>query len=109
MEEQKNNLETKKAQANVVKRILDYIILTLLRDKSKHGYELMDEIKKSFQVTIGASSMYPMLAKLEENELVTGTWNIINDHPRKIYSLTAKGEETLTYIRDFLTQLVKVC
>ncbi|MCL2172988.1 MAG: PadR family transcriptional regulator [Candidatus Bathyarchaeota archaeon] len=108
MEEQKNNPELKKIQAAVLKKMLDYIILTLLHGKSKYGYELIAEVKNTFKVTTGPSVIYPMLSKLEKNGLVTGIWNIINDHPRKIYSLTAKGEETLGDISDFLTQLVKV-
>jgi len=94
--EQKNDIQQKELQIGVTKKMLDVIMLMFLRKRSRHGYELMSKIQKTFGVHFRASTIYPTLAELQRNGLVVSQWDTEKIRPRKVYSLTDKGQEALT-------------
>ena len=66
------------------------------------GYEIkqMVELSIRFFWTISQAQIYPALAQLEEAELVVGRSEPRGRRPRRVYSLTAAGEEELrTWLR----------
>ena len=70
------------------------LIVSLLRDRSMHGYEMGKEIAKRSggYFTFKHSTLYPILHKLEKHGLIDGEWS--DDGPRarrKKYRLTSKG------------------
>ena len=68
-------------------------LLSLLSEGAKHGYELIQAIEQRFGGTYSpsAGTIYPRLAKLEEEGLVTRT----SDGRRTIYDLTDAGRAEL--------------
>ncbi|MEM9494549.1 MAG: PadR family transcriptional regulator [Pseudomonadota bacterium] len=76
----------------------ELLVLGLVAEMSRHGYELERVIEERGMrewTQIGFSSIYFVLGKLQKKELVSA------DTPpepkaRKVYSLTDKGQETLT-------------
>jgi DNA-binding PadR family transcriptional regulator len=100
MTEQEKNNASKEFQDIFVRSALEMIILKFLRTQSMHGYELMSTIKKDFEVLLGASTVYPLLTGIEKKGNIKSQWDVKNDRPRKIYSITAKGQETLTQAED---------
>jgi len=72
------------------------IILGLLQERPKTGYELKQEFDTSLGFFSGASfgSIYPILKRLEQQGLVRMKIQVQDGKPnRKIYSVTAKGRK----------------
>ncbi|MGD2072508.1 MAG: PadR family transcriptional regulator [Candidatus Thorarchaeota archaeon] len=74
-------------------------ILGLLCQKSQYGYELEKTIEERGMrtwTTIGFSSIYYVLKKLEEKGLIESTIKDMEGNPpRKIYSVTESGSSVL--------------
>ncbi|MDR2700643.1 MAG: PadR family transcriptional regulator [Nitrososphaerota archaeon] len=81
--------------AKLTKGLLDYIILKFLNARPMHGYELISNVRKVFGVYFGPSTVYPLLATIEQKGYISSCWNMENDRPRKIYNLTPKGYSLL--------------
>jgi len=57
-----------------------------------YGYSLVQSLEEK-RVRIEASTLYPLLRRLEKQELLTGEWEVSGTKPRKYYVLSAKGRE----------------
>ncbi len=78
---------------------LKYVILDLIKDKPRHGYEiirLMEERSHGFY-TPSPGAVYPTLQFLEE----TGYVEAAQHDGKKIYSITDEGRKFLTERRQF--------
>lgn len=82
------------------KGVLEICILQMINDGINYGYTLVESLKKSgFEVSPG--TIYPILNRLKNDELVTTEYQVETDTvPRKIYSLTYKGESELETMKD---------
>ncbi len=76
------------------------LVLSLLRDGDKYGYEMIEELAKrsddTFQLKEG--TLYPLLHTLEKEKFVTSyTSQTPSGRERKYYRLTADGLAQLEY------------
>lgn len=78
-------------------------LLKLLDESPRHGYEVIRLLEERFQglYAPSAGTVYPRLAKLEKEGLVTHT----TEGGRKVYSLTAAGRAELLSRRNELVDL----
>ncbi|MFC7219876.1 helix-turn-helix transcriptional regulator [Streptomyces polyrhachis] len=78
-------------------------LLGLLNEAPRHGYEVIRLLEERFQglYAPSAGTVYPRLAKLEAEGLVTHT----SEGGRKVYSLTGAGREELAARQDELAEL----
>ncbi|GHF51333.1 PadR family transcriptional regulator [Streptomyces mashuensis] len=78
-------------------------LLGLLDEAPRHGYEVIRLLEERFQglYAPSAGTVYPRLAKLEAEGLVTHT----TEGGRKVYSLTAAGRDELDGRRGELAEL----
>ncbi|GAB3283760.1 hypothetical protein GCM10027449_27110 [Sinomonas notoginsengisoli] len=78
-------------------------LLALLEDGPKHGYELIKALSDRFGGTYSpsAGTVYPRLAKLEEEGLVATS----RDGRRTVYSITDAGRAELEDRRDELADV----
>jgi PadR family transcriptional regulator, regulatory protein AphA len=79
-------------------RTLEYVILAGLIRRPRSGYDLTKwmERETSHFFSVGHSSIYPALARLEEGGLVEHEVVPSDKGPeRKVYSLTGRGREAL--------------
>ena len=74
-------------QDHLVKSFLDIIVLSMLKQSPSHGYAIIADIHKQFDVLLSPGTLYPLLYSLEKKELIT----IEQDGRRKNYILTEKG------------------
>jgi len=75
----------------------ELLILTLLEEKARHGYEigkLIDERSEGV-VRFHVASLYPLLYRLERRGWVKGEWEPAGGRRRRFYRLTASGRKTL--------------
>lgn len=83
--------------------ILKYVVLKLLAERSRHGYDLIQIFRRRGWGG-GPGSIYPLLASLEEEGSIVGR----DEGDRRIYELTEKGrrhlEEGAGHLGDFLEE-----
>jgi len=91
----------------LVKTGLDLIILRLLVEKPRWGYEINMEIRDKFDVYLSAGTLYPMLHLLEERAYVEGVWESEKGRGRRIYRITERGKEFLLAGQRALEDLVR--
>lgn len=77
---------------------LEALILAILSDGPKHGYEISKRIKElsNRALSYGEGQLYPALHKLEEGGSVAADWVPREGKPpRKVYALTESGRTDL--------------
>jgi PadR family transcriptional regulator PadR len=79
----------------VVKDNLEPLVLSLLDAKPMHGYAIIKAMKYKHGISLGTSTIYPELIRLQQKLIVTSQWSHDADKPRKIYTLTDKGKVLL--------------
>ncbi|MEM2902263.1 MAG: PadR family transcriptional regulator [Candidatus Bathyarchaeia archaeon] len=81
-----------------VKNHLDLIVLRLLKDKPRWGYEINMAVRDMFGVYLSAGTLYPLLHSLEEEGYVEGLWETEKGkgRGRRIYRITERGRGFLT-------------
>lgn len=75
------------------KGILEYCVLSILKEKDCYGYELVNDI--SMHMAISEGTIYPLLRRLKNDHLVSTYLQESKDGPpRKYYTLTQEGIKT---------------
>jgi PadR family transcriptional regulator PadR len=97
----------REVQTKLTKGLLDLIILQFLEAEPMHGYQIITTIRKSFGVYFGPSTIYPLLNTLEEKGYIKSKWNMDNERPRKVYTLTNDGKTVLTFTAHSLTMICR--
>jgi PadR family transcriptional regulator, regulatory protein PadR len=84
------------SSTQMLKGILDGCLLAIINEGEVYGYELAEKLESyGFQHT-SEGTIYPLLMRMQKEELVTTTLKKSTAGPRrKYYSLTKKGEEEL--------------
>ncbi|MFC6463545.1 PadR family transcriptional regulator [Marinilactibacillus sp. GCM10026970] len=87
-------------KTQLLKGVLEGCVLLIIKEKEVYGYELVQQLKKSGFEDIVGGTVYPILQKLEKNQLTTSVKKPSPDGPdRKYYQITKKGIE---YCDDFV-------
>jgi DNA-binding PadR family transcriptional regulator len=76
-------------------------------DEAKYGYSLMQELG-SQGLEIEQGTLYPLLRRLEDQELLVSQWNVEGSRPRRYYQLSPTGAEVLKSLSKEWTDLVNV-
>ena len=77
-----------------IKGSLSTIILKLLHDNGRmYGYEITQKVKEMTQedIQITEGALYPILHKLEAEEILTAETEKVEGRVRKYYKITPKG------------------
>jgi PadR family transcriptional regulator PadR len=81
----------------------ELLILALLEERDRHGYELarlIDERSRG-AISFHAASLYPTLYRLEDKDLIEGRWvEKAGQRRRRYYRVTAAGRKTLASQRS---------
>jgi transcriptional regulator len=87
------------ANADMQKGSAEMILLALLEERSRHGYELakLIEAQSGSLLQFHVASLYPMLYRLERKRLVEGKWvEKAGERRKRYYKLTPAGRKSLT-------------
>nr|WP_309100053.1 PadR family transcriptional regulator [Fredinandcohnia onubensis] len=76
---------------------LTLAVLSQLRTP-QYGYSLVQLLEGS-GIAIDQSTLYPLLRRLEKQELVTSSWDISESRPRKYYVLSEFGLEIFLQLK----------
>jgi len=97
----------RKVQIKLMRGLLDLVILQFLKVNPMHGYQVITRIRKNFGVYFGPSTIYPLLSDLEEKGYVKSQWDLNNERPRKVYSLTHDGQSLLNGTEESLNHICR--
>ena len=88
-----------KYERQMKKGVLDMLVLRLLEEERKYGYQLITELReKSGDIfSLKEGTLYPILYRLEDEGLVESKWSEAENKqlPRKYYLMTDKGRQDL--------------
>jgi PadR family transcriptional regulator, regulatory protein PadR len=81
--------------------------LALLSAAPRHGYALIAQLREIGIPGANGGTIYPLLRTLEEDALVTSSWEATGPGPaRKIFRLTAAGADRLHHDRRTVLDLL---
>ena len=76
----------------------ELLILALLEERPRHGYEIgqLIDARSDGAITFHVTSLYPTLYRLEDRALIEGRWvERAGQRRRRYYRLTRAGRQTL--------------
>lgn len=99
-------------QAQMRKGILEFCILSILEKKEAYPSEILETLKDARLIVV-EGTLYPLLTRLKNMELLAYRWEESNSGPpRKYYSLTKMGqaflEELQTTWKELNTAVTKI-
>jgi PadR family transcriptional regulator PadR len=106
-EENSMKQKLREVQIKLMRGLLDLVILQFLKAEPMHGYQIITSIRKNFGVYFGPSTIYPLLSTLEEKGYTKSQWDVDNDRPRKVYSLTHDGHSLLNGTEESLNHICR--
>ena len=81
-------------------------VLSQLREE-RYGYSLREHLSSlGFEVHEG--TLYPLLRRLEAQEVVVSRWEVGESRPRRYYHLSQEGEKALAELIKEWSSLVEV-
>jgi DNA-binding PadR family transcriptional regulator len=82
---------------------MKFVILRLIREKPRHGYEVMKALEEKMGgcYTPSAGTVYPTLQLLEDQGYIRG----IDTDGKKVYQITAEGEQYLSQNQHVLDEI----
>ncbi|MSP14443.1 MAG: PadR family transcriptional regulator [Chloroflexi bacterium] len=83
--------------AETLKGHLDLLLLAALADRSAHGYAIVEILRVDSGGTfdLPEGTIYPALHRLEHAGLLGSYWSAETGRRRRVYQLTAKGQQAL--------------
>lgn len=98
------------------RNLLRPTLLFLMHQGSAHGYDLVDRLRSFGVKDIDPSLIYRALRVMEEEGYIQSTWDEEKTQgpPRRVYTLTSEGDNSLQYhledlrtTRDRIDQLLQ--
>lgn len=86
--------------AQIIRSALPLLTLTLIGERESYGYEIVERLSK-FGLEVSTGLVYPVLARLERDRLVT-TRSVASNSgpPRKYFTLTPDGQSARASARQ---------
>jgi transcriptional regulator len=87
----------------------ELLILSLVEDQPRHGYEIskLIEMRSGGTLRFKVASLYPLLYRLEQRGWVQGRWvEKAGQRRRRYYRLTPAGKKVLAAQRDTWREFV---
>lgn len=92
-----------KYESQMKKGVLDMLVLKLLEENEKYGYQIIQELKEKSndRFLLKEGTLYPILYRLEDDHYIESRWSEPQGKrvPRKYYILTENGRTALREIK----------
>lgn len=94
------NLDKWKSQ--IVRGTLEYCVLLMLKNKTRYGYDILQELERYPIISSTESTVYPLLRRLQKEGFLSSSWQESEEGlpPRKYYALTPEGEAYVAAMDD---------
>lgn len=86
--------------------LLDVCVLAAIKDRDSYGYQIIKDIKP--YVEISESTLYPILRRLENGQLLTVRTAEYNGRLRKYYHITPLGLERIDTFRKEWEEILSI-
>jgi len=96
-------MASQKLERELKRGSAELLILSLLEERRRHGYEIgqLIEARSHGTISFHVTSLYPTLYRLEDRGLIEGRWvERARQRRRRYYRLTAAGRRVLASQRD---------
>jgi PadR family transcriptional regulator, regulatory protein PadR len=98
-------MNVENTQAQMRKGILEFCILSILNEGEAYPSEILESMKRA-KLLVVEGTLYPLLTRLKNMELLSYRWEeSTSGPPRKYYSITAQGREFLEALNTTWTEL----
>jgi PadR family transcriptional regulator, regulatory protein PadR len=88
-------MNVENTQAQMRKGILEFCILSILNQNEAYPSEILEQLKNARLIVV-EGTLYPLLTRLKNTDLLTYRWEeSTSGPPRKYYSITETGKQTL--------------
>jgi len=92
-------------QSQMRKGVLEFCILSIIRQSEVYPSEIIEQMKGA-DLQILEGTLYPLLTRLKNAELLSYRWEeSVSGPPRKYFSMTEKGEQFYWELADTWKQL----
>lgn len=99
------NGKVERWEAQFRKGCLELAILATLLEGRLYGLEILRKLERNPKMAIGEGTVYPILTRLKNEELVESEWvESEAGHPRKYYRLTKAGRTRVREMAAFWEQ-----
>jgi PadR family transcriptional regulator, regulatory protein PadR len=89
-------MNVENTQAQMRKGILEFCILSILNQQEAYPSEILERLKNAKLIVV-EGTLYPLLTRLKNMDLLTYRWEeSTSGPPRKYYNITDAGRQTLT-------------
>lgn len=85
-------------EAELRKGSAELLVLGVLRERARHGYDIarLIEERSGGAITFHSATLYPTLYRLERKKWITGKWvEKAGQRRRRFYRITAAGRAAL--------------
>jgi PadR family transcriptional regulator, regulatory protein PadR len=95
-----NNINVENTQAQMRKGILEFCILLVISKSKVYCSDILSALREA-DLLVVEGTVYPLLTRLKNSGLLSYDWEESQSGPpRKYYSLTAKGKDTLEHLLE---------
>lgn len=102
-------IETANKDTQLRKGILELAVMAALHEGSHYGYSLVRRLTATRAIEIKEGTVYPILARLSREGLVSSHWvESSQGPPRKYYELTGAGRLACEALQDEFRRLVRL-
>ncbi len=92
-------------QAQMRKGILEFCILSILNNKEAYPSEILEQLKNAKMIVV-EGTLYPLLTRLKNMEILTYRWEESTaGPPRKYYAITDSGKTMLSALETTWNEL----
>jgi PadR family transcriptional regulator PadR len=98
-------MQVDNVKSQMRKGILEYCILLILNKKPSYAPDIIMTLKQAHIIVV-EGTLYPLLTRLKNSELLTYQWEeSTQGPPRKYYSLTEAGQSFLSELENSWDEL----
>lgn len=95
-------------ETQLKKGLLPYFVLQALDANERYGYELIQHLRDDFNIEVTESTMYPLLTRLQKEELLIHKWvEQPTGIPRKYYFISDAGKANLAAMQESLQEILQ--
>ena len=93
--------------AQMRKGTLEFCVLLTISNSERYASDILNNLKEHNLIVV-EGTLYPILSRLKESELVSYSWvESTEGQPRKYYKITPKGDETVKLLTETYQSLNK--
>jgi len=88
--------ETRNPLTELRRGVLEHCVLAVVRDREAYAFDIVRSLASPGELLTSEGTIYPLLARLRRDRLVTTTWRESDaGPPRRYYVITDEGRRAL--------------